>query len=187
MPEVFVGIGSNVRPEAHVQLALNELESRFAPIIVSPIYRNPAVGFDGADFLNLVVGFITVMKVPALMEVLHELERRCGRQRSEERWGPRTLDLDLLIYGEDVRDAPPIPRADVLKRAFVLRPLADIAPENRHPVNGKTFAELWACFPGESGSLSEVRLPEPRSEALSKTGGDDRSKPIGEIIDEKLS
>lgn len=168
MPEVFVGIGSNVAPEVHVRLSLAELERGFGALNVSPIYRNPAVGFDGEDFYNLVVSFSTELSPAELVNKLHEVERRCGRRRSEERWGPRTLDLDLLVYGQEVSGDPALPRSDVLKRAFVLRPLAEIAPNSRHPVNGRTYAELWAAFSGDSAGLREVRLPEPESDALSK-------------------
>lgn len=187
MPDVFVGIGSNVRPEEHVQAALAELARDFGPMVVSPVYRNPAVGFDGDDFLNLVVGFASELGVSALVSRLQAIERRCGRQRSEERWGPRTLDLDLLIYGEEVREAPPLPRADVLKRAFVIRPLAEIAPDSRHPVNGETYAELWAGFKGEAGALTRVELPEPGGIMMSKRSAGSGIEHTDETIDEKLT
>ncbi|NNF51282.1 MAG: 2-amino-4-hydroxy-6-hydroxymethyldihydropteridine diphosphokinase, partial [Gammaproteobacteria bacterium] len=98
MSEVFVGIGSNVEPELHVQRALDELGKTFGALVVSPIYRNAAVGFEGDDFLNLVVRFHTDLDVQVLVDVLHKVEVSCGRHRGEERWGPRTLDLDLLLY-----------------------------------------------------------------------------------------
>ena len=168
MPEVFVGIGSNVEPERHVRRAIAGLDSEFGPIAVSPVYRNAAVGFDGEDFLNLVVSFNTTLNVSDLVEVLRNIEQRCGRRRDEERWGPRTLDLDILLYGNEVHERPQLPRADILRRAFVLKPLADIAPEGRHPVNGKAFAELWAAFADQSQRLSKVELPEPAGASMSK-------------------
>lgn len=168
MPEVFVGIGSNVSPATHVRRAVAELEEEFGAVVVSPVYSNPAVGFEGADFLNLVVKFETSLGAIELVDLLHEIERSCGRKRSEERWGPRTLDLDLLAYGKEVRDTPPLPRADILKRAFVLRPLADIAPDVRHPVSGETYAALWSHFEGDSKSLRRVELAEPGSDEVSK-------------------
>lgn len=185
MPEIFIGIGSNVEPEAHVHFALQELEQRFGVLRVSPVYRNAAVGFEGDDFLNLVVGLDTELPVPRLMALLHRLERSCGRHRGEERWGPRTLDLDLLIYGEEVRELPPLPRPDVLKRAFVLKPLAEIAPDRRHPHNGKTFAELWARFPGKGEQLKRVELPEPGAEEMSKACAEARRRLNSETENEE--
>lgn len=148
MAGVFVSVGSNVRPEENLRLACRELRRRFGELDLSPVYRNPPVGFEGEDFLNLVVGFESAQSPQAIhaeLEAIHEL---AGRVRGGERFGPRTLDLDLLLYGDRVerRRAPALPREDVMKYDFVLRPLADIAPELRHPVDGRTMAELWADY-----------------------------------------
>lgn len=187
MPEVFVGIGSNVSPVMHVRRAVAELRREFGDVAISPAYRNPAVGFEGEDFLNLVARFETSLGATALVDVLHKIEKRCGRQRDEERWGPRTLDLDLLTYGKELRDVPPLPRADILKRAFVLRPLADIAPDGRHPGNGETYAALWSKFKGDSGALQRVELAEPDGSPVSKRSAGSGAANKDEIIDEKLS
>ncbi len=169
MPEVFVGIGSNVEPERHIVKALHALARDFRALVVSPVYRNPAVGFEGDDFLNLAVGFETALSAAQLVAELHKLEQYCGRGRSEQRWGPRTLDLDLLLYGSETMDDPPVPRGDILKRAFVLRPLADIAPLHRHPGNGQAYADLWAGFQGPRDPMERVQLKEPDAVGLSKS------------------
>lgn len=169
MPEAFVGIGSNVQPRRHLRAALAALREAFGSVQASPVYQNPAVGFEGDDFLNLVVRLDTGLSLAELLERLQDIETRCGRTRSEERWGPRTLDLDLLTYGDLVCTRPVLPRADVLKRAFVLRPLAELAPAGRHPVNGKTYAELWASFDQAGCDLTPVNLREPGARPKSKT------------------
>ncbi len=148
---VYVGIGSNIAPERHVREALRALEARFGPIRRSRVYRTPAVGFNGDDFLNLVVGFETDEDVEAVADALREIEDAAGRRRGAERFAPRTLDLDLLLYGGAImrRGRLQLPREEILEQAFVLGPLAELAPELIHPQLGRSLAALWAAFPGE--------------------------------------
>ena len=94
MTEVFVGIGSNVEPEKHVRQAVQLMGERFGRLKLSPVYRNKAVGFEGDDFLNLVVAFDTALDVQELNAALDVIERDCGRERGAARFSPRTLDLD---------------------------------------------------------------------------------------------
>lgn len=158
--EAFVGIGSNVEPERRVRQAVKLLRERFGAIRLSPVYRNAAVGFEGDDFLNLVVAFGTELEVTPLNATLDEIELACGRERGAARFAPRTMDLDLLLYGDRVSRPPVVlPRPEVLKYAFVLRPLADLAPDRRHPGSESTYAELWARYPGEKGGMDAVPLP----------------------------
>ncbi len=161
MPDVYVALGSNVEPEHHLKLALGELEAAFGPLILSGVYRNAAVGFEADDFLNLVVGFSSTGSARAIVEQLDIIESRCGRERGEARFAPRTLDLDLLLYGDDIVDDAELglPRPEILEYSFVLKPLADIAGERRHPVNGQTFAELWAEFDHDQHPLMPVPWP----------------------------
>jgi 2-amino-4-hydroxy-6-hydroxymethyldihydropteridine diphosphokinase len=158
MTRAYVGIGSNVEPERHMVMAVQALRGRFGTLTLSPFYKNKAVGFEGDDFLNGVIGLDTDLEVPALKAALDEVELACGRQRGAARFAPRTLDLDLLLFGDEVDAAAKLPRADILRYAFVLKPLADIAAAGRHPVTGRTYAEHWAGFAGEGGALQAVRL-----------------------------
>ena len=163
MTRVYLSLGSNQEPHRHLQAALDELRTRFGPIDVSPVYRSASVGFDGADFVNLAVALDTELEPQALNDWLHALEDRHGRRRDGPRYSDRTLDVDIVLYGEHVINGPghlQIPRPE-LKHAFVLRPLADIAPALRHPLSGITMAELWANFPTDREPLTLITLAAP--------------------------
>ena len=158
MPEVYVGLGSNIDAEHHVREGVARLESIFGDLKVSPVYRNAPVGFGGDDFLNLVVSFITSTKAQDITHQLRSIEEQCGRQRNQAKFGPRTLDLDLLLYGELVMDEPgvQVPRTEILEEAYVLKPLADIAPDTVHPVTGKTLESHWKDFESAHHELIPV-------------------------------
>ncbi len=148
MPRVYVGAGSNIDGAAKLRQALAALGAVFGPLTVSPCYVNAAYGFTGEDFHNLVLAFDTALPLGAVLAALHAVEEQCGRPRAAAKWAPRAMDLDVLLYGELVGEFPGavLPRPDLLKRAYLLGPLADIAPALRHPLLGETFAALWAAF-----------------------------------------
>ena len=162
MAQVYLSLGSNLEPRRYLPAAIAALRKRFGAIAVSPAYRSKSVGFDGADFINLAVGLDTDLSPEALNEWLHVLEDRHGRRRDGPRYSDRTLDIDIVFYGALVLDGPghlQIPRKE-LKHAFVLRPIADIAPTFRHPLSGLSMAELWAAFPAEHEPLTVESLPD---------------------------
>ena len=148
MPEVYVAAGSNIAPERNLARAVAELTREFPGARFSPWYRNRAVGFEGDDFINLVAGFNTVLPVSEVLAQLHAIEVRCGRPRAAPRWAPRSMDLDVLLYGDLVCDEPglKLPRPDLLKRAYMLGPLAALAPEVMHPTEHVTIGQLWQRF-----------------------------------------
>lgn len=159
MTEVFVGIGSNVQPEKHVRQAVELLRERFGGVRLSPVYKNRAVGFEGDDFLNLVAAFESGLSVVELTTELDGIEVLCGRERSARKFSPRTLDLDLLLYGDTVSEKPVrLPRKEILKYAFVLKPLADLAGDRLHPETGRRYAEHWEKFMGEGEAMTRVEL-----------------------------
>lgn len=152
MREVLVAAGSNVDPVRHLARAVRALSARFPGVRLSRAYRNKAVGFEGEDFVNLVVAFDTDLPPREVLGILHGIEAECGRAREAPKWAPRTMDLDLLLFGELQLDEPGLrmPRPDLLKRPYMLGPAAEVAPGAMHPVEQKTLAQLWARFEREA-------------------------------------
>jgi len=158
MPQVYVAVGSNIEPERHLAMAVRELKRQFPGVRFSPWYRNRAVGFEGEDFINLVAGFATELQVSAVLSRLHAIEALCGRPREAPRWAPRSMDLDVLLYGDLVCQEAhlKLPRPDLLKRAYMLGPLAALAPEVVHPTAGESIGELWRRFDRDAHPLVQV-------------------------------
>ena len=149
MGKAYLSLGSNVLPEQNLASALRALRERFGGLRVSPVYRTTAIGFDGPDFLNAAAVLDSDLGVHELNDWLHALEDAHGRDRSGPRFGDRPLDIDIVFFDELVTEGAGnlrLPRPE-LKHAFVLKPLADIAPEYVDPVSGCTLAELWAESP----------------------------------------
>lgn len=143
MADVYIGVGSNIEPERHVRLAVANLEQRFGALRCSDVFRSPAFGFAGDDFLNMVVALSTQCDPDAVEHVLYDIEYEGGRTRRGKRFSARTLDLDLLLYGAMVDAQRRLPRDDVRRYPFVLAPLADLAPALRHPLTGRPMGEAW--------------------------------------------
>ncbi len=153
---VYVSIGSNIDPVNHIQTALQELRQHYGTLIMSAVYESEAVGFSGDNFYNLVVGFDTTEDPYTVVRTLQQLEHAHGRKRQGKSLKARTLDLDLLWYEGTIMADLKIPREDILKYAFVLLPLAEIAPTAQYPLTGQTFAELWEKFDKEQQTLWKV-------------------------------
>lgn len=145
MVTVYVSLGSNIDAEKNLWLAADELRRRFGTVAFSDTYQNAAVGFEGDDFLNLVAAFDSALQPLEIQQQIEEIHRLTGRQRGDEKFSARPLDIDLLLYGDQTIDEPPlqIPRSDVLEYAFVLGPLAELVPDLVHPVTGRTMREHW--------------------------------------------
>jgi 2-amino-4-hydroxy-6-hydroxymethyldihydropteridine diphosphokinase len=155
----LLSLGSNVEPERYLRAAIAALRARFGVVVVSPVYRVPAVGFDGPDFLNAAAVIETDLDAHALVDWLHALEHENGRVRGAVKFNDRTLDIDLVYFDGLVLDTPQLqlPRPE-LRHAFVLRPLADIAPDFVDPVRGTTLAEMWRAHPEHDAPLHTVAL-----------------------------
>jgi 2-amino-4-hydroxy-6-hydroxymethyldihydropteridine diphosphokinase len=160
MTEVYVGAGSNMEAEKHLLGALTALADTYGLLRLSPVYRNPAIGFEGDDFLNMVVSFDTDTSIEDVVAELERIEDENGRVRGETRFGPRSLDLDLLLFGDqsDDGDSPVVPRDEITRYAFVLRPLADLCGERVHPVSGQSFEQLWAEFDQEAHPMQAIEM-----------------------------
>lgn len=148
MPRVYLSLGSNIEREKHIRGAMRELEARYGDLLVSPVYESEAVGFAGDNFFNLVVGLDTDKTVGVLAAELRAIEEAHGRDRHGPKFSARTLDIDILTWGNACGeiDGVQLPRDEILKNAFVLRPLADIAGNDRHPETIRPYAEHWDAY-----------------------------------------
>ncbi|MDX1392340.1 MAG: 2-amino-4-hydroxy-6-hydroxymethyldihydropteridine diphosphokinase [Rheinheimera sp.] len=147
MARIYISIGSNTNRSFHIQAAVTELRRHFAAVQLSSVYESEAVGFDGNAFYNLVAQADTSLSITACVALFKQIEDRYGRDRSAARFSGRTLDLDLLTYDDTVCAEPvELPRPEITENAFVLWPLAELAPQVTHPLSGKTYAELWQHY-----------------------------------------
>lgn len=158
MAQVYLGLGSNIKPRDYIRAGLEHLEKIFGQVEISPVFESEAVGFEGDNFLNLVVSIGTSLPVGELSKILRKIEDDNDRLRKCERFSKRTLDIDILTYDNYVGcyDGVELPRDEILKNAFVLWPLAELTPHGRHPQTGETYADLWAKFNKDSQSLWQV-------------------------------
>ncbi|KRA76010.1 2-amino-4-hydroxy-6-hydroxymethyldihydropteridine pyrophosphokinase [Lysobacter sp. Root667] len=160
MGKAYLSLGSNLDAAEHLRGAIAALRERFGEVVLSPVYRTRAVGFVGADFYNSAAIVDSELEPQALNDWLHALEDRHGRDRTGPRYGDRTLDIDIVLYDDRLLEGPGnlrIPRPE-LKHAFVLRPLADIAPDLVVPGDGRTLAELWRAHPdhGQAAVVADI-------------------------------
>lgn len=160
MTRIYISIGSNIDADRHIRIAIDELRKHYNPLILSSVYESEAVGFDGDNFLNMVVGLDTDEDINTVAQMLHDIEDQHGRIRSGPRFSARTLDLDLLLYDELIMEADglQIPRDEITKNAFVLWPMAEIAPDTKHPQLNKTMSDLWQAYDKDSQKLWPIEL-----------------------------
>jgi len=157
---VFVAAGSNLEPEKNLVRACADISHSWHDAVFSRAYRNVAVGFEGPDFINLVLGFTTLQPLEAVIARLRAIETQCGRPRYAPKWASRTMDLDVLLYGDRVEKTTEytLPRPDLLKRPYMLGPMAEIAAEVVHPTANKTIGQLWEEFDRDGHVMSAVEL-----------------------------
>jgi 2-amino-4-hydroxy-6-hydroxymethyldihydropteridine diphosphokinase len=156
----YISLGSNIEPERNLRGAVAALRERFGEVQVSPVYRTRAVGFDGPDFLNAIVAIESDVHPFALNDWLHALEIAHGRDRRDKSYSDRPLDLDIIYFGKLVLEGPGdfmLPRPE-LRHAFVLKPLADLAPRFVDPVRGATLETLWKSHPDHDDPPQPVAL-----------------------------
>jgi 2-amino-4-hydroxy-6-hydroxymethyldihydropteridine diphosphokinase len=156
MTMVYLGLGSNIDREESIRGGLTALKSQYGELQISPVYESKAFGFEGDDFFNLVVGFESELDIDVIETQLKEIEFQSGRKRNDNSFCPRTLDIDLLLYGDLICDKHELPRIDISEYAFVLKPLCDIAPELVHPVENKTMSELWNNFDASEQAINQI-------------------------------
>ncbi|NRB38970.1 MAG: 2-amino-4-hydroxy-6-hydroxymethyldihydropteridine diphosphokinase [Pseudomonadales bacterium] len=160
MAQVYLSLGSNIQQRKNIRSCIAVLEECFGELTLSPVYESEAVGFAGDNFFNLVVKINTELSVGDLLVCLRKIEDDHGRIRKCERFSARTLDIDILTYDDVVGtiDGVELPRDEILKNAFVLWPMADVAADVKHPLTHKTYAHHWQAFDRSSQRLWQVEL-----------------------------
>ena len=144
----YISIGSNIDKEHNIRSGLKALTQHFGRIQTSSTYETEPVGFEGESFYNLIARFTSNLSAKQVAKTLKQIELDHGRSHSSQKFSSRTLDLDLILYDDQVIDDGrlQIPRDEIERYAFVLEPLAEIASEQKHPINGNTYGELWLNF-----------------------------------------
>ncbi len=147
MARIYISVGSNIDRETNIRGAVRELAQAFGPLLLSSVYESEAVGFVGDAFYNLVVGADTHLDVAAVVSLCKQIEDNYGRVRDGVKYCGRSLDLDLLTYDQLIcTDPVELPRAEILHNAFVLQPLAELAPDTLHPSLQQRYAALWQAY-----------------------------------------
>ena len=158
MPQIWLSLGSNQQRKRHLCMAMRRLREHLGEAQVSPLYESDAEGFSGPDFYNLVAGFETEQSPEELIALLYRIEDDLGRKRGEQKFSSRSIDIDLLTYGDQIISVSgkKLPREDILDYAFVLKPLADIAPQQHHPVTAKSYRRHWLEFSPKPQHMQQV-------------------------------
>jgi len=157
MVAVYLDIGSNINRRENIQSCVNQLLHDFPDIRFSKAYESEALGFDGDSFYNISAGLETELSYPELKAYLKNIENQHARKRDKTKFISRTLDVDILLYGDAILHPEfDVPRKEILKFPFVLFPLAEIAPDFIHPQEQKTIAELANLSKLDKNTLSEV-------------------------------
>jgi len=157
MARLYISLGSNVNRQQYVNTGLIALEALFGELTLSSLFASKAVGFDGAEFYNMVIGASTELSIEQVAKALRDIEFANGRQMNAKKYSPRTLDLDLLLFDNLILDNPAqIPRVEITENAFVLWPLAEVAPQLKHPILNKSYQHLWQAYDKTKQQLTIV-------------------------------
>ncbi|MGP9802062.1 2-amino-4-hydroxy-6-hydroxymethyldihydropteridine diphosphokinase [Rheinheimera sp. NSM] len=147
MARIYISIGSNIERDYYVRAGVQALQQHFTAVQLSSVYESEAVGFSGDAFYNMVAGADTDLTIAQCVALLKQIEDQYGRVRGGEKFSGRTLDLDLLTYDDVICNTPVIlPRQEITENAFVLWPLAELAPAMLHPGSGQSYASLWQNY-----------------------------------------
>lgn len=164
MAQVFISLGTNIDRRYYVEQGLNALNDAFGKLTLSSLFESEAVGFSGKPFFNMVIGFNTEESLLQMSKVLREIEFANGREKNAKKFSPRTLDLDILLYDNVIMEQPvQLPRTEILQNAFVLWPLAEVAPNLLHPLVGKSYQQLWQRYDKASQQLVKIPLSWSRN------------------------
>ena len=156
MIKTYIGVGSNIDREHHAHVAYQELQKLGFDLCVSPIYECEPIGFSSQNFYNFVISFVTELSLEELSVRLREIEFKWGREENAQKYQDRTLDLDIVLFGESIsQQKPELPRSDIYKYPFVTKPLFDLEPNLVIPGDGRTITDIWQTMKSVS-SLKPV-------------------------------
>ncbi len=159
MAKIYISIGSNIEPEKNIREGVEQLRCLFSKVTLSSVFLSEAVGFTGNDFYNLVLGAETSASVAEVSKALREIEVANGRELDAVKFSSRTLDLDLLLYDDVICQEPVrLPRSEITFNAFVLWPLAEVAPNFIHPEVGESMKALWDKYDKSAQMLRPVEF-----------------------------
>ena len=158
MATIYISLGSNIDREQNTRAGVDALKRAFGELNLSSVYESEAVGFEGDAFYNMVIACEVDTPVHETNQILRDIEDANDRDRSGPKFSSRTLDLDLLLYDDLILDekALKLPRGEILKNAFVLWPLAEIAPHLKHPETGASYADMWSAFDKTKEDLKPI-------------------------------
>ena len=158
MTEIFLSLGSNIQRRENISAALNRLEQQFGSLRTSPVYESEPIGFEGENFYNLIVSLESSLALRDISRCLKKIEDDHGRNRNSPKFSARTMDIDIVLYGEQcgMHDGIELPRPELYYNAFVLLPIAELAPQSVDPKTGKTFQELWVQLKENSESPQKL-------------------------------
>ena len=146
MSQLHLNIGSNQDRRKNIRLALDRLQHFFNKITISSVFESPSEGFEGNDFYNVGVNVETQKSASEVINILHQIEDSIGRNRKLPKFSSRIIDLDLVLFDDQIDEKLNIPRKDILKYAFVLAPLFELNPEGVHPEKKVPYSNLWEDF-----------------------------------------
>ncbi len=158
MITVYVGVGSNLERYQHIEAAIEELKRLGSELKLSTIYECASEGFDSHPFFNLVVEMKTSLSLDEFQASLKEAEIRWGREVDAKKFQDRTLDMDILLFGDVISEVSPVvPRSDIYKYPFVIQPLYELCPELRIPGSDLLVKQVWNNF-----SMLDTLTPIPQ-------------------------
>lgn len=158
MATIFIGIGSSINKQVNIRQGVCLLEKHFGKLKLSSVFESEAVGFSGGNFYNLVAQLTSELSVEQVIAKLKMIEVQLGRPEKAIKFAPRTLDLDILLYDQLVDNHLNIPRSEITDNAFVLQPLAEIAPELLHPLLNESYKNLWSQYPVNKQKLWKIEM-----------------------------
>jgi 2-amino-4-hydroxy-6-hydroxymethyldihydropteridine diphosphokinase len=167
MPKVFLNLGSNVERDQNFRSGLSSLKRTFGDLSLSSIYESEPVGFDGACFYNMAVSIETELSLPKVIKALKTIEDSHGRLRGDKHFAPRTLDIDVVSYGQltGFHDGVELPRPELYYNGFVLWPMAELAPDDIDSKTGLSYQVLWQLKQVEIEAKQKVWRVDPSSVA----------------------